>query len=259
MKRLNSSVWCGSLAMLFSVCGVSAALSQQVTLSVAPKASLAWWEMNPNLSHLWATTCTEDPAWQPGEGHSVSYAVDYLTRKDASPTKLSDTTQIPLYPRRVVRSLCTPAVTGQITVRDTVSWTGVRGRIAIESRHLRTGLDFRDAYARKAIYASDQFREIVFELDSLTNVQRTRGDTIRATARGHLEIRGVRIPISVRTLATREGGGLRVQGTTHLPAATLVDTFGVSPYALGMSVGLKAWKDLWMGMDVVLRPRTGAP
>jgi hypothetical protein len=260
MNRLtHSSVWYGALAVLLSVSTVSAARSQQITLSVDPKASLAWWEMNPNLSHLWATTCTEDPAWQPGEGHSVSYAVDYLTRKDASPTKLSDTTKIPLYPRRVVRSLCTPAVTGQITARDTVTWSGARGRIAIESRHLRTGLDFRDAYARKAIYGSDQFREIVFELDSLTNVRRTRGDTLLATALGHLEIRGVRIPISVRAKATREAGALRVQGITHLPAADLVDTFGVSPYALGMSVGLKAWKDLWMGMDVVLRPQTGAP
>jgi polyisoprenoid-binding protein YceI len=173
---------------------------------------------------------------------------------------MSDTTKIPLYPRRVVRSLCTPAVTGQIVVRDTVSWSGVRGRLVIESKYLRTGLDFRDAYARKAIYTSDQFPEIRFEIDSLIGVRKSvRGDTIRATAAGHLEIRGVRIPVSVPARATREAGGLRVQGRTRVPAATLVDTFGVSSYALGLSVGLKSWKDLWMGMDVVLRPQAGTP
>lgn len=240
---------------------VSAAAAQQVTLTVDPKASLAWWEMNPNLSHLWATTCTEDPAWQPGEGHSVSYAVDYLTRHDASPTKMSDTAKIPLYPRRVVRSLCTPAVKGQIVTSDTNAWTGVRGELTIQSSALRTGLDFRDAYARKAIYASDQYPEITIHIDSLVQIERrqgARGDTIQGNAYATLEVRGVRLPVVVRVRGTQEGGGLRVQGKTHIPAQHLVDTFGVSPYALGMSVGLKAWKELWMGIDVVFRPQASA-
>jgi len=245
------------LALLLFVGCATAAAGQQVRFTIDPKASLAWWEMNPNLSHLWATTCTEDPAWQPGEGHSVSYAVDYLTRHEASPTKMSDTARIPLYPRRVVRSLCTPAVSGEVVVGDTASWRDVRGHVAIDSKALRTGLDFRDAYARKAIYGSDQFPEIRLQLDSLVEVQE-RGDTIRGKAYGILEVRGVKLPITVRVRGTREGGGLRIQGKTWIPAAHLVNTFGVSGYALGMSVGLKAWKELWMGIDVVARPQASA-
>jgi hypothetical protein len=258
MTRIRYSS-ASALALLLVFGGATAAAAQQVRFTIDPKTSLAWWEMNPNLSHLWATTCTEDPAWQPGEGHSVSYAVDYLTRHDASPTKLSDTSKIPLYPRRVVRSLCTPAVTGEVVVGDTATWSGVRGTIAVESRALRTGLDFRDAYARKAIYASDQFPEIRIQLDSLVGVRETaRGDSIRGRAFGNLEIRGVKLPVTVTVVGTRGAGGVRVQGKTFIPAAHLVETFGVSPYALGMSVGLKAWKELWMGIDIVMRPQGSA-
>jgi hypothetical protein len=230
-------------------------VSGQTRLVIDPRTSLAWWEVNPNLSHLWATTCPEDPAWQPGEGRSVGYMVDYLRRSNVTDTHMSDTAKIPVYPRKVVRSLCTPAVSGEVTVADTTTLRGVHGALAVRSEELRTGLDFRDRYARKAIYASDQFPEFRFEIDSLVSVQRGKGDTLRAVAMGTLEIRGVKTAMAIPIKVRHEGGGLRVWAKTHVPAAFLVDKYGVSALALGLSVGLKVWKDLYMGVDVLLRPQ----
>lgn len=235
----------------------SAAAAQQTRFTIDPRASLAWWEMNPNLSHLWATTCPEDPSWQPGEGRSIGYAVDYLRRNAASPTKMSDTTRIPLYPRRVVRSLCTPAVSGEVTMVDMTTLSGTRGEIVIRAEHLKTGLDARDSYARHAIYDTDKYPTIRFQIDSVVGVRRA-GDTTRANVVGSLEVRGVRTPLVIPVRATPVGGGTRVQGQVHVPAADLVAKYGISPYALGLSVGLHVWKQLWMGVDVVLRPATGA-
>ena len=247
------------LAFLVSVVP-AVAVGQQIKLTIDPRTSLAWWEVNPNLSHLWATTCPADPAWQPGEGRSIGFAVDYLRRGSVSDTKLSDTARIPLYPRKVVRSLCTPAVSGDIVATDTAAWRGVHGVLIVRSQYLVTGLDFRDAYARKAIYGTDKYPEIRFEIDSLVNVRRTtRGDTLRADARGTLEIRGVRTPMVIPVVARREGGGIRVRGKTHVPASFLVEKYGISGLALGLSVGLTVWKDLHMGVDVVLRPDAPTP
>ena len=227
----------------------------QVRYVIDPKASLAWWEINPNLSHLWATTCPQDPAWQPGEGRSIDAMVDYVRRNKTTATHLSDTTKIPLYPRKVVRSLCTPAVTGEIVAGDTVNWKGLKGEIAVQTKDLVTGLDYRDEYARKAIYATESHPELHFYIDSLVRVRRTAaGDTLHADAVGAFEFRGVRTPMVIPVRAHKDGGGLRVQGQTHVPASTLTETYGISKMALGLSVGLKIWKDLHMGVDVLLRP-----
>jgi len=76
---------------------------------------------------------------------------------------------------------------------------------------------------------------------------------------GTLEIRGVRTPMNIPVAARREGGGIRVRGKTHVPAAFLVEKYGISGLALGLSVGLTVWKDLHMGVDVVLRPDAPTP
>lgn len=243
------------LAGLLTAAPGSAVWSQQVRLVIDPRTSLAWWEMNPNLSHLWATTCPEDPAWQPGEGRSIGYMVDYLRRQDAvGSSRLDDPSKIPLYPRKVVRSLCTPAVTGELVADDTVTWRGARGSLVLRAEHLITGLDYRDSYARKSIYGTDKHPEIRFQIDSVVNVRRGAGDTLRADVAGVLEIRGVRTPMVIPVHARQDGGGLRVQGKVAVPAADLVEKYGVSAYALGLSVGLRVWKDLYMGVDVVLKP-----
>lgn len=246
-----------TIAVLAMAVG-SPAWSQQGRYTIDPRASLAWWEVNPNLSHLWATTCPEDPSWQPGEGRSIGYAVDYLRRNAASPTKMSDTTKIPLYPRRVVRSLCSPAMSGEITVGDSATLRGVRGEFLIRSEFLKTGLDVRDSYARHAIYETERYPTVRFQIDSAMNVRRGARDSIYADVVGALELRGVRTPMVIPVRVTPVGGGIRVQGKVRVPANDLVAKYGVSAYALGMSVGLHVWKDLFMGVDVVLRPAAGS-
>jgi hypothetical protein len=247
------------IATVVSLVLVAAALPAwgQVRFTIDPKASLAWWQVNPNMSHLWATTCPEDPAWQPGEGRSIGYMVDYLRRNTADATQTSRLTphsHIPIYPRKVVRSLCTPAVSGEVTAADTVSWRGVQGDIAIRTENLRTGLDFRDEYARKAIYASDQFPEMRFHIDSLVNVRRMPGDSMVGTAFGTYTFRSVPMAMQIPVRIHRVGGGLRVRGQAFLPAHTLTDTWGISRLALGLSVALNVWRELHFGVDVVLRP-----
>lgn len=248
----------GSAVGLLTLASTAQLFAQQIKYTIDPRTSIAWWEVNPNLSHLWATTCPEDPAWQPGEGRSVGFMVDYLRRTKITDSHMSDTNDIPVYPRKVVRSLCTPAVSGEVTATDSTNWRGVRGTIAIKSEHLRTGLDFRDEYARKAIYGSNSYPEIKFQIDSLINVRRGAKDSTFATAVGILEIRGVKSPMTIPVLVRHTAGGIRVQGRTHVPASFLTEKYGISPLALGMSVGLRVWKDLWMGVDVVLRPQAAS-
>jgi polyisoprenoid-binding protein YceI len=242
---------------LATMVGVPAASAQTVRYEIDPRASLAWWEINPNMSHLWATTCPQDPGWQPGEGRSMDAMVDYVRRNSSHVFRMSDSTKIPLYPRKVVRSLCTPALKGAFTVADTVNWRGIKGEVVIDPKLLVTGLDYRDEYARKAIYGTDSYAEIRYQIDSLTPVRKTAGDTLRAEAVGFFEFRGVRTPMHIPVRITRSGNGLRVEGQTHVPAAYLTETYGISKMALGMSVGLRIWKDLHMGIDAVIRPATG--
>jgi hypothetical protein len=237
--------------------GSAQASGQQIRFEIDPRASLAWWEVNPNLGHLWGTTCTQDPAWQPGEGGSINAMVEYIRKQRVLINKLADSSQIPLYPRRVVRSLCTPALKGEVVTADTVTWRGTRGQLTILAEHLKTGLDYRDEYARKTIYDVDRYPEIRFFIDSLVDVKWVTKDTLRAKVEGSFELRGVRTPMAIPVRARFDKGGIRVEGQTHIPAAYLVDLYGVSKLALGLSVGLHVWKDLYMGVDVVLRHASG--
>ena len=50
------------VGLLTAVAGAPA----QTAWTVDPKASLAWWQINPHLGHLWATTCPQEPSWKPG-------------------------------------------------------------------------------------------------------------------------------------------------------------------------------------------------
>src|SRR5882672_8525183 len=45
-----------------------AAAHAQMRWVVDSRSSLAWWQVSPNLNHLWATTCPGDSSWRPGEG-----------------------------------------------------------------------------------------------------------------------------------------------------------------------------------------------
>src|SRR5687767_4148152 len=97
----------------------SAAHAQQQRWVIDSKASLAWWQMNPTLGHLWGTTCPDEPSWRAGEGSTIDQIGHVVNKR----TSLSggDENRIPLYPRKTVRSLCRTSLTGTITVADTTN------------------------------------------------------------------------------------------------------------------------------------------
>jgi hypothetical protein len=237
------------IAVLATLAGAVPAQSQMWTVDA--RASLGWWQLSPHLGHLWATTCPQDPGWQPGESRGGGMRVDRATRKEVNLTQVEET-RIPLYPRETVERVCTEAVTGGVTVGDSVRWAGVRGTIGVRTEHLFNGMAMRDAYARKAVYGTSKYPEVRFHIDSLAAVQ--PGDTLRANAVGAFEFRGVRTPMSVPVEAWPEAGGLRVRGRFDIPAPELVSVYGVSRFALGLSLGTHIWKTLHLGFDVVLVP-----
>jgi hypothetical protein len=226
----------------------------QTRWSVDQRASLAWWQVNPHLNHLWATTCPEEPSWRPGEGRTIAWenlsAYDIPKQGYAG---VSDTTQVPLYPRPRARSVCTEAVSGQVVAADTVTWQGVRGEIAVLMEALITGHERRDQFARLSILEVDRYPEARFKIDSLVGVTR-QADTIHGTAVGFLTIRYMREPMKAAVRAWPEAGGLRVLAKFRMPASALVEEYGLSRFSLGLGVMTRIWYDLFMGVDLVLRP-----
>lgn len=234
--------------------GPAPAQTGQFRLAVDPRSSLAWWQVNPHLSHLWATTCPQDPSWRPGEGvSSMNWATELLKMRSSKGHAAVKDTVIPLYPRRRVRSICTQAVSGEITAADTVTWRGVRGLITVRADELVTGLDMRDEYARKAILQTSQFPEITFAIDSLGSLQ-TKGDTLRGNALGTFTTRGFPQPMNAQLKAWHEGGGLRVQARFFMSAHDLPEKYGISKLVLGIGAAGTLWDELHMGVDVVLVP-----
>lgn len=227
----------------------TAAPAQNVRYSAEPRASLAWWQVDPHFGHLWATTCPADPTWQPGEGRSPQYYVDYIRRHDIKESGVKDT-RIPLYPRKRIRYVCKTAISAVVEVSDTNSLKLVSAHVSVLADSLFTGLDMRDAYARSKVLNTKQFPAIRFMVDSLTAI--TPGDTLRATAVGTFELRGIQQPMSSPVKVWREGGGIRVQSHFIIPAKSLVDVYDMSPLALGMGVRMGQWENVHMGIDMLL-------
>ncbi len=236
------------LVLLFAA--IPAVTQAQTHFQANPRESLAWWQLNPHLNHLWASTCPGDPSWRPGEGVSMGQAGAYVRslQKRFGYAALLDTI-IPLYPRRRVRAVCEDAVKVDLTVGDTVRWQNVRGKVSITSDKINTGLKMRDEFLHGLIEAS-RYREITFQIDSVVSVQ--PGDTIKAIAVGVLSIKGSNQPLRIPFRAFHEADGLRVMGQVMVPASAMTEVYGMSKMKLGLGVGLNLWKELHMGIDVVL-------
>jgi polyisoprenoid-binding protein YceI len=229
--------------------------AQAQTWTVDPKASLAWWQIDPHLNHLWGTTCPQEPSWRPGEGRSGGWSTEEaMNAKTLSKgfSAVSDTTHVPLYPRRRVRFVCSEAIQGQIIVPDTVKWHGTHGQFVIKAKELVTGEGMRDTYERDAVLGVSTYPDIKVTLDSLVDPSR-RGDTLRATAVGTWELRGVTKPFSTPFKAFHEAGGTRVLGKFGIPVKMLVTDFGVYKRSLGLGVMMGIWKTLFMGVDLLVR------
>ena len=241
--------------LLLALVATPAALpgQQQFRLAVDAKSSLAWWQIDPNYGHLWATTCPDDLSWQPGEARSAGGNINVKSRKQTTASASSSRDRIvPLYPRLDVVPVCRSAVRGGIIALDTTTWRGTRGEIRVLPDSLVTGNDMRDKFARKAVFETSKYREIRFQIDSLSNVQ--GGDTTRAVAHGTLELHGVRVATTAPVKAWREKTGMRVQTQLQFPADDLTRVYGFSKLSLGMGVTLGRWNTVFMGIDAILTP-----
>jgi len=246
---------CRTVVLLACLVSFGDSARAQVRWSVDPKASLAWWQVNPHLNHLWATTCPAETSWRPGEGRSAGWIIgEQLRAPKQGYAAVSDTTIVPLWPRPEALPVCTDAVKGDVLVADTVTWQGVRGQVSVRADALITGENRRDAFTRQAILQTSRYPEIRFTIDSVVNVTH-QADTLRGTAVGVLSLHGVAKPMTAAVRAWPEAGGLRVLGKFRVLASQLVPEYGFSSFALGLGVGTKIWHHLYMGIDVVLRPQ----
>jgi polyisoprenoid-binding protein YceI len=231
----------------------------QVHLVVDSKGSLAWWQIDPNMAHLWATTCPQEPSWRPGEGRSGGWTTEEAMNAKTLAhgfNQSSDTVHVPLYPRRRVRYVCTEAVQGQITLPDTVHWRGAHGQVTVRVKDIVTGETMRDNYQNNAILSMAVYPDIKYALDSIVNTHR-RGDTLYATAMGSWTLRGVTKPMQAQIRSYPDAGGVtRVHAKMGIPVKALVSDYGVWKRSLGLGVMMDIWKTLFVGVDLVLRPES---
>ena len=254
----------GAVAAAAALLPVAGQAQAPVRLTIDKKSSLAWWQVNPHMEHLWATTCPQDPSWRPGEGASLGWAADFLAKgmSTGHSTKLADSSSIPLYPRRRVRPVCSEAVSGEITV-DTVNWSSAKGTVTVKADQITTGTDMRDNYAKKSILTTANYPDIKFTVDSLgPMVMKTsaRGDTLRGNVYGTFELRGVSQPMVAKARTTHEAGGLRVRAQFMINTKDMIEVYKMSKMALGLGVGQTIWEELHMGVDILLKdPATATP
>jgi hypothetical protein len=228
---------------------------------VDAKYSLAWWQVDPHLNHLWATTCPAEPSWRPGEGRSSGWTVESGNDPRAdSYNAHSDTIHVPLYPRLTARPFCKEAVQGHIVVADMKTGQGVRGAVIVKADSLVMGEERRAKWARDAALQTTLFPDIQFRLDSLVDVSRV-ADTLLATAVGVLSLHGHEkaVTAAVRAYPDSESGGTRVLARIREPARDFVSDFwpgclGWRACVFGLGVRTNIWKHMFMGADLVLRP-----
>jgi polyisoprenoid-binding protein YceI len=226
----------------------------QVTWTPDPKSSLAWWQINPHMNHLWASSCPQEPSWRPGEGRSGGWTISQAFRPPKQgDAAVSDTTIIPLYPRRRARAVCTPAVEGRVHVADTTNWLGVSGWITVKSADLMGGDNSRDDYTKARVLDVNINPLIKFQIDSVVRVRVVR-DTMHGTAVGSFTFRGVTQPMTAAVRTFVDPSGRRILGKFHFPAQDLIKVYGVSGFVLGMGVATRIWYDVWAGVDLVMVP-----
>ena len=202
--------------MLVSIVEGVSGQGEETRWIIDAETSLAWYQIEPHYSHLWATTCPDEPSWQSGEGRSVGTEnVDYTTRPTIYGANVADS-RIPMFPRGDVSPVCRRAVEGRVTIGDTVSWTGVVGLVTALPDSLITGLNMRDKFMRYKLLKTHLYKEMSFRLDSLTAVQ--PGDTLFATAVGEFEMMEVRRPVEAAVAAWHEAGGIRVLAQWQMDA-----------------------------------------
>jgi hypothetical protein len=229
-----------------------AVASAQTRFKVDAKTSLAWWQMSPNMNHLWATTCPGDPDWRPGEQRSGGWTINpKLKLPSTGFSNTEDTVHVPLFPRQVVAPICVEAIRGHIEVADTVHWQGVHGMVAVQSDALISGEVMGDEMMHR-VMQSTQYHEMIFTVDSLVDVE-MNADTIVGRAIGTMKIRDYTSPVTAYVQAFHDSAGLRVLAKWGVLASELGKmTPELKYYSLAMQANL--WKHFFMGVDLILVP-----
>jgi hypothetical protein len=229
-----------------------AGASAQSRWRVQGNSSLAWWQVNPHLNDLWATTCPADPDWRPGIGHNAGWEINPALRLPSNGFEnKSDTVHVPLFPRYQVRHDCVDAVQGEFTVADTAHWSGVHGWLTVRSDAIITGSSWRDETMHELLGASSP-ADIRFTVDSVVDMTH-HGDTLVGEAVGNMALHGTNTPMLAAVRAVPDSGGLRVLVRWRM-AATELNTLlpGLSHVSLGLDA--RIWQDFFMGADLVLLP-----
>ena len=222
--------------------------------TVDTRTSLAWWQMSPNLGHLWATTCPGDSSWRPGEGRSSGWTISKSLKMPASgDASVDDTVHVPLFPRHQVNATCVEAVRGEVVAPDTVHWRGTRASLLVDGNAFVTGERARDMLMHQVMQTA-QFPDIAFALDSVTNMTK-QADTLHGTAFGVLTFRDIKMPTTAAVQAFHDRGGMRVTGKWRVKAREL-KTMAPKLHYLGLGVNTNIWHDFFMGFDIVFRPES---
>ncbi|MSR06378.1 MAG: hypothetical protein EXR93_04805 [Gemmatimonadetes bacterium] len=211
--------------------------------------SLAWYQINPHTSVLWATTCPGDPFWRPGESRSSAGGTRGLAPPRSGTANVKDSV-IPLYRRPAARPYCANAVHGSISAEDTVTWRGLKGTISIEPDSLFSGLALRDRTASREIFNTYMWHTISFTIDSLTQI--VPGDTMRAVAYGVFHFRDVQAPTTALIQVWREPPGLRVTSRLDMIPVDLVEAYGVSIHPVRLGIQSGGWSMIHFGVDMIL-------
>jgi hypothetical protein len=153
--RCGFRVTCAAAAWMLSAQDAES----QVRWEVVPNASIAWWQVDPHLNHLWASTCPQDVSWRPGAERTGGEQIDYgLPLPKAGFANTVDTVPMPAYPRLgQAEPVCNEAVTGSLTVGDSAHWGAVRGVLRVLGEDLETGNARRNAFASRAVRETHRY------------------------------------------------------------------------------------------------------
>jgi hypothetical protein len=252
-----------------ALCAVPIAAQAQTTKAAAPNpaqlvgastrfavdqtTSLAWWQMNPNYGHLWASTCPGDPSWSAGEGHGNGFSIGDVVKKTRVSAYMDY--RIPLYPRLAVNPVCRKAVTGEIVLNAAGNLNSARGKIEVNADSLETGSAMRNKFQKKSVF--QQYTRITFNLDSIGDFEQV-ADTLKGIAKGSWVLHGVTKPLYFPIVMYKDGNGVRVVGKTTTFPRILLEEYKMSKVALGAGVGMNLWKELHFGFDLVFKPAAGS-
>jgi hypothetical protein len=224
----------------------------QFTLLVDSSTSLAWYQIDPHTSLLWATTCPEDPHWRPGDSRHSGWDTRGMPTPKSGTARVNESV-IPLYARDVARPVCKNAVSGTITADDTLTWHGLQGLIKIDPTQLESGLDLRDRTAVKTIFMPWKWPFIRFQIDSLGDVTGT--DTLKGNIYGTFFFRDVEKPDKAPFKAWREALGLRVTARLEMLPVDLVEAYGVGLENMRLALMPGVWRRIYFGVDAILKPQ----